>query len=409
MGDADLSPPVVSELDSDDVVTVETLNDEIADALASTADLQHEYVIGDVSDRRVANGHVHFDLDYEDASIHCVLFGFRRDGDADEPEADTQVAVRGELSYYEAQGSCSILVTDVVAMGDSEYSRIFQENRQLLDEKGFLDEECKQPLPELPRSVGLVTSADRDARIDAETAIHERYPDVDIVLYDASVQGPEALQELMGGIATLDEDPRVDVIVLTRGGGADTTLRTFNEVPLCRVIAESETPIVVGIGHEDDHTLAGAVADRRVMTPTHTGDIVPLRSDLENQCTRLRDDLERAYDVAVEDRIERYETTLNNAYETTVVTRLQGLQARLDHATERHVETRLSELRMRLDAAYRDFERQHEYEQELKEALASVRSEAAADIAATRRRYRIVLAILVILLLVFIIVYGIQP
>ena len=132
MVDADLSQAVDVDLDSDDVVTVETLNDEIADLIDEQTDLNHDYVVGDVSGCRDSNGHVHFDLVFEDASIHCVLFGFRRSQTTVEPEAEMQVAVRGELSFYEPQGSCSILVTDIVDMGESDYSQIYAENKQLL-------------------------------------------------------------------------------------------------------------------------------------------------------------------------------------------------------------------------------------------------------------------------------------
>jgi len=113
---------------------------------------------------------------FEDASIHCVLFGFCRSRTTVEPEAEMQVAVRGELSFYEPQGSCSILVTDVVDMGESDYSQIYSENKQLLAEDDGLLDERKQSLPELPRTIGLVTSADSDARVDAVTALHSRYP-----------------------------------------------------------------------------------------------------------------------------------------------------------------------------------------------------------------------------------------
>lgn len=193
MADADLSQAADVDLDSDDVVTVETLNDEIAAFIDDQAALNHDYVVGDVSGCRDSNGHVHFDLVSGEASIHCVLFGSRRSRVTVEPEAEMQAAVRGDLSYYEAQGSCSILVADVVDMGESEYSQIYAENKQLLAKDGLLSDERKQSLPELPGTIGIVTSADSDARIDAVTAIHNRYPDVDIKVQHASVRRVRAL------------------------------------------------------------------------------------------------------------------------------------------------------------------------------------------------------------------------
>jgi len=409
MAEADLSQAADVDVDSDDVVTVETLNDEIADLIDDQTDLNHDYVVGDVSGCRDSNGHVHFDLVFGEASIHCVLFGFRRSQTTVEPRAEMQVAVRGDLSFYEPQGSCSILVTDVVDMGESEYSQIYAENKQLLAEDGLLSDEQKQSLPELPGTIGLVTSADSDARVDAVTAIHSRYSDVDIKVQHASVQGPDALQELMSAVATLDEDATVDVIVVTRGGGADKTLRVFNETPICRVIANTDTPTAVGIGHEDDRTLADEVADHRFMTPTHAGEIVPERAALEREFDQLSTTLNTAYQTTVVNQLTAYGTSLDNAYQSTVTARLQELGASLDHAAERHIEAELLSLESRLETAYQTLQQEKEHEEELEETVEEVRdeaeTEAQAQIEATQRRYRLVIAGLVLLVLILAALY----
>ena len=409
MADADLSQQLDADLESDDIVTVETLNDEIAAAIEDLDNLNHDYVVGDVSSCREANGHIHFDLEYGSASIHCVLFGFRRGWSTVEPESEMQVAVQGELSYYEAQGSCSILVTDVVDMGESDYSQTYAENKQLLDNDGLLDDERKQSLPELPETIGIVTSADSDARVDAVTALHGRYPDVDIKIQHASVQGPNALEELMGGVATLDEDATVDVIIVTRGGGADKTLRVFNETPICRVIATTNTPTAVGIGHEDDRTLADEVADHRFMTPTHAGEIVPERAALEQEIEQLSTMLDTAYQTKILNQLTAHATALDNAHQSTVTARLQELGASLDHAAERHIEAELLSLESRLDTAYQTLQQEKEHEEELEETVEEVRdeaeTEAQAKIEATQRRYRLVIAGLVLLVLILAALY----
>jgi exodeoxyribonuclease VII large subunit len=405
MSDADTSSPPTADLDSDDVMTVDTLNGEIAAVIEESVALQHDYVVGDVSDCGEANGNVHFDLVANDASIHCVLLGYQREETAATPEDGMRVAVSGDLSYYEAQGSCSIFVTDVVEMGESEYSQVYEQNRERLAADGLLAEEHKQALPELPGSVGIVTSADSDARTDAVTAIHDRYPDVDIVVADATVQGEDALRELLSAVSALDADTGVDVIVVTRGGGADKTLRVFDETPLCRIIADTDTPVVVAVGHENDRVLAGDVADRRVMTPTHVGAIVPERDDLQDEIDRLRESLDTAYTAAVETRLTAFATALDNAYRTTVTTRLQDLAAGLTHAAQRRAETRLTDLATRLDRAYHDLEREKEHERELEATAEDVRAEVRADIEATQRRYRIALTVLVALVLALALLY----
>jgi Exonuclease VII, large subunit len=313
------------------------------------------------------------------------------------------VAVRGELSYYEPQGSCSLIVEDVVNMGESEYSQVYAENKETLAADGLLDDENKQPLPELPTTVGLVTSADSDARIDAVTAIHDRYPEVDIKINDASVQGPDALEALMSGVAAFDEDATVDVIVVTRGGGADKTLRIFNETPLCRVLANTETPTAVGIGHEDDQTLADEVADYRFMTPTHAGEVVPKRANLDQEHAQLADRLDTAYRSAVDSKLTTSKTALDNAYESVVASRLQELEASLEHAADRHAEAELLDLRNQLDTAYRTLEQEKEHQEQLEETVDEVRdeamSEAASKVARQQRRYRTAIAVLVLVVL----------
>jgi len=164
MANADGTTDVVTELDSDDVVTVATLSEEIGEVIEDRPELDHEYVVGDASDCRESNGHLHFDLVAAEASIHCVVFGFRYQQLNAKPDEEMHVAVRGDLSYYEPQGSCSILVDDVVNMGESKYSQIYAENKQKLADDGLLAEERKQSLPELPATVGLVTSADSETQ-----------------------------------------------------------------------------------------------------------------------------------------------------------------------------------------------------------------------------------------------------
>ena len=412
MANADVTADGVAELDSDDVVTVATLSDEISDVVEDHPELDHEYVVGDVSDCGQSNGHLHFDLVAEEASIHCVVFGFRAQQLNANPDEEMHVAVSGDLSYYAPQGSCSILVDDVVNMGESKYSQIYAEHKEKLAADGLLDDDRKQSLPELPSTVGLVTSADSDARIDAVTAIHDRYPDVTIKIQDATVQGQDALQELMSGVAAFDKDATVDVIIVTRGGGADKTLRIFNETPLCRVIADTETPTAVGIGHEDDQTLADEVADYRFMTPTHAGEVVPKRSDLEQDCAQLAERLDTAYKSAVDTNLTALETTLDNAHESVVTSRLQELESSLTHAANRHVEAELLELENQLETAYQKLEQEKEHEEELQETVEEVRdealSEAEAKVARQQRRYKIAIAVLVLVILVLAALYVIS-
>lgn len=402
MADAPDQPDLPEAIDGE-TVTVEQLNDEIATALEEQITLRDRYVVGDVSDCNEANGHRYFDLCYEGATIDCALFAGYRRGGVTEPDDDSRVAIEGDLSYYEPRGSCTLIVRDVVHLGESAYSQVYEQNRKVLAADGLLDDERKQELPELPRTVGLVTSADSDARTDAITAIHSRYPSVDVIVAGATVQGPDALPELLGAIKDLDENPAVDVIVVTRGGGAETTLRVFDETPICRVIANTTTPVVVGIGHENDRTLAGEAADERVMTPTHAGEIVPERVQLEADFERAAKRLDAAYESAVADQLGGYAIALDNAFRGCVESTLREYETSLDRATERQVERRLDSFEHRLDRAYHDLQRKRKHEQQLTETVDSAREQArtrAYDEAIRRRRlYRIALVVLTVLVL----------
>ncbi|ERG97110.1 exodeoxyribonuclease VII large subunit [Haloquadratum walsbyi] len=361
-----------TELDSEDIAFVNNINTEIADLIEGTPAVNHEYILGDISDYSVSsNGHGHFDLVHEGSSLHCVIFRSRLDGISKDIEEGTLAAVSGDISYYENEGSVSVLVRDIIAVGQGIYQQTYQENKQTLAESGYLDDAAKQPLPDLPTQIGIATSGDSDARQDAVTSIHDYYPDIDITIQDTSVQGNNALVSLIEAINHLDDDPQIELIILTRGGGAEKHLRVFNEIPLCRVIHETTTPIVVGVGHENDRTLAEAVADKRVMTPTEVGNVIPEKNELLEEIERLSTDLDRAYNDAVEEVIQqRYD--------------------RLDSAYERQVSDELRSLSSRLDSAYDAVKQQKEHEREKAEVIKPYKR--------TIKRQRLVITILIIAL-----------
>lgn len=378
-------------LGTENIAFVDTLNTEISEVL-ETADFDYEYILGDVSSYGVSgNGHAHFDLVHEDSKIHCVIFEYRLKSLDSNIEDGTHVAVKGDLSYYAENGSTSLLVDDVVEMGTGTYEQIYQENKRVLAEDGLLAEEAKQSLPVLPTRIGIVTSRDSDARTDAVTSIHSRYPDVDIVIQHSTVQGEEAMLSLMNAISALDDDATVDVIVVTRGGGADTDLRVFNETPLCRVIHNTETPVIVGVGHENDRTLADEVADRRVMTPTHVGEIVPEKEELERDVEATADRLESAYSRAVSTRLDEATAELEAAYTQHVDDELTALATNLDHAFETVAAERLTSLEHELTHALRSLEQQQSHKEE-KQAVATAYERS-------QRRQRIAILLLALLVL----------
>ncbi|WP_434531646.1 exodeoxyribonuclease VII large subunit (plasmid) [Haloarcula sp. NS06] len=384
-------------LQTERITYVDTLNEDIGAVVESADQLAFNYVVGDVSDYGVSsNDHVHLDLVHEGSTIHCVLFGYKRSAIDTAIEDGMQVAVKGSLSYYEEGGNVSVIIEDIVEVGEGTYQRIYEQNRQLLDSDGLLDPEHKQALPDFPERIGIATSATSDARMDAVTSIHERYPDVDIVIQNTSVQGDDAMMSIMGAISELDDDPLIDVIVLTRGGGSDKHLRVFNETPLCRVIHKTETPIVVGVGHENDRTLADEVADRRVMTPTEVGNIVPERTTLNAELETFEKRLNTAYTETVETALETMDGRLTRAYGRTVESNLSAFDAELDRTYDTHVRDELTELENRLEQARTQYDQQRKREQE--------------DAAHRRQRQRLLLILVALgLLVVALLLYILLP
>lgn len=372
-------------LGTEDFVFVDDFNAAIGEVLEGTDELRYEYVIGDVSDAgESAAGHLHFDLVSEGSTVHCIRFGGRPDSGDSEIGEGAMVAVKGDLSYYRAEGQVSLIVEHIVNVGEGAYSQILEAARRQLEQEGLLAEEAKQTLPEFPKRVGLITSAGSDAREDAVTSIQGRHPDVDILITDVTVQGEDAMASMMRAIGRLDDDGRVDVIVLTRGGGAEKHLRVFNETPLCRVIHYSETPVVVGVGHENDRTLADEVADHRVMTPTEVGEIVPRRDALEEDVDALAERLADAYVRTTTDRLESWASEFQVAYRRRATTRLTDLAGQLEHAYETVAGQGLTSYETRLDHAMETARQQHEFE---------------AERARTRRRQRALVAVLVLVVL----------
>jgi len=389
--EADIGP-FAETLGSENIAFVDALNSQIDALIENTTELRLDYVLGDVSSAGTSStGHLHFDLVHNDSKVHCVVFRSRIHSTNVDVENGIQVAVKGDLSYHAPDGKVSLLVEDIVEIGEGVYQQTFQKNKRLLEKDGLLDEETKQPLPKLPMQIGIATSADSDACEDAITSIHNRHPGVDIVVQNTSVQGEEAMLSMMQAISELDDDARVDVVVLTRGGGADKHLRVFNETPICRVVHNTDTPVVAGVGHEADRTLVDEVADCRVMTPTHVGEIVPKKDALDEKVATAATRLDSTYTQTVTDRLDTADRELDEAYKQRVSSELTTLSSDLDHAYQTNVSERLLSLETRLDHALAVFKQQKSHDQE--------KAEVTEGYERSQRRHRILIAALLLLIL----------
>jgi exodeoxyribonuclease VII large subunit len=305
-------PPVPGE----GVWSVEEVNSEIESVLSAAQDQFPSYVIGEISDTNPYGFGTFFDLRdlNDDVTISCIMWAPQRQSAPHELTEGTETIVRATVDFYEDDGRTQISVRSFWPVGESDRTADLAALRSELESEGLLDEAATQPLPEFPRHIGVVTSLAGSARQDFCEAVYARHPGVTITVCGATVQGDGAPASLVAGIQRLEQDPSIDVVVVTRGGGADADLWCFNAEPVVRAIADCTTPTVVAVGHEDDDTLAEAVADRRAMTPTDAGGVVA------PNVSAVRDDLGQ-----VERRIDR-------AYEDLVTGEIDSVTQRLDAA-----------------------------------------------------------------------------
>lgn len=313
------------------VLTVREVNQLIAAHV--DGELEGLRCRGEVRDLAVRSSAVYFDLVGDDASINCFLWRSRYDDlDADLTDG-AEIRLRGEVSYYVERGRVNLRPWAVTVLGEGEEAEALRALRNELRERGWFADEHKKPVPRYPERVGVVTSAHGDARHDVCQAVRDRHPGVDVVLRHAAVQGDDAPTELADAVHRLDRHADVDVVVVGRGGGSDTDLAAFDTEGVAEAIFTAETPVVAAVGHRDDRTVAGQVADAVAITPTDAGEVVVADRD---------DALERVADL--ESRLER-------AYEGFVERELRDLQRRLEAVAERHADRRVADLENRLESA----------------------------------------------------------
>ena len=268
--------------------SVSRLNDEIAKTLADAATRFPTYVVGEVSEVTTKPYGTFFTLQDVDSAetIQCIAWSSFRDQFADSITVDEEAIVRADVDFYTDGGRTQLNVKDYWAVGDSERAQELEALRAEFAAEGLFDADRKQPLPEYPSNIGVVTSLTGSAREDFQEAAHNRAPGVTVTVFGATVQGANAAPSLVSAVRQANADPDIDLIVVTRGGGADDTLWCFNEEPVVRAIADCDTPTIVAVGHEDDSTLAEDVADQAAITPTDAG--IAATPDMTAVCERVQ-------------------------------------------------------------------------------------------------------------------------
>ena len=281
----------------------------VADAL--DARFNPVSVGGEVSGfTRAASGHCYFSLKDDSGQLRCAMFRRAAGSLNFTPRDGDRVEVRGRLGVYEPRGELQLVVESMRPAGQGTLFEQFLKLKAKLELEGLFDPARKKPLPPLPRGIGIVTSLGAAALHDVVTALQRRVPHIAVTVAPASVQGDSAPRELCQALLSLysaaqapasaDSGP-LDVILLVRGGGSMEDLWAFNDEQLVRTMARSPVPIICGVGHETDFTLADFVADLRAPTPTAAAELVSepttaLLGLVDGLGSRLQDAVERFVD-----------------------------------------------------------------------------------------------------------------
>lgn len=223
---------------------------------------------------RPASGHLYFSLKDERAQVRCALFRNRGRYLRFAPENGMRVKVRAQVGLYAARGDFQLVVEHMEQAGDGDLQRAFERLTAKLRQEGLFDPERKQTVPAFPRRVGVISSASGAALRDILDVLGRRFPALPVLVYPVAVQGQESAKEIVRALATAASDGRCDTLILARGGGAMEDLQAFNEESVARAIAACPIPLVTGVGHETDTTIADFAADLRAPTPSAAAELV---------------------------------------------------------------------------------------------------------------------------------------
>jgi len=301
-------------------------------------------VEGEISNWMVArSGHAYFSLKDASAQIGCVMWASSLARLKFKPADGAKVEVAGDISVYEPRGQYQIIVATMREAGLGDLWLKFLELKARLEKEGLFDEARKKPLPFLPRRVGIVTSPTGAAIRDVLNVLGRRFAGLQVYIWPTLVQGADAARQIAHGIQRLNEVGGIDVIIVCRGGGSIEDLWAFNEEIVARAIFASKVPVISGVGHETDFTIADFVADVRAPTPSAAAEmVVRSRRELAEKIEGFHIRLRRA----LLGRIERERLRLRALLAS------YGMRQPIDRV--RQTRQRLDEIALRMDRAVKN-------------------------------------------------------
>lgn len=337
---------------SNQIISVSALNRLARDVLESALPLM--WVGGEISNlTRASSGHVYFTLKDANAQVRCTMWRNRAQLLAFRPENGMRVEARALVSLYEARGDYQLNVETLRPAGVGNLFEAFNRLKEKLAAEGLFDAALRRPLPRFPRGIALVTSPAAAALRDVLATLGRRSPHLRVILYPAPVQGPDAPQGLIQALMQAGQRAQADqtdLVLLVRGGGSIEDLWAFNDEALARAIRHCPLPVISGVGHETDFTIADFVADLRAATPTGAaelasagfhavqGDLVMLGQSLRRTIVRRLENLAQQVDRCALRLIHpRQQLKLSAAKLDTLSQRLKrGMRDTLGHDRQQH-------------------------------------------------------------------------
>ena len=323
---------------SREILSVGDLNRAIAQSLEDRFDTV--WVSGEISNfKAYDSGHWYFSLKDEEGQIRCVMFRGRNGQVGFMPQSGDVVEVSASLGMYVPRGDILLTIHTLRRAGMGCLYEAFLKLKAKLTKEGLFDEERKREIPTHPHSIGIVTSPQAAALKDVLSTLARRAPHIPIVVYPTVVQGPDAPAGIIAALKAAEKEKVVDVILLVRGGGSIEDLWVFNDEQLAYAIASSPIPVVSGVGHETDFTIADFVSDLRAPTPTGAAELAAPRRD---QMLQELDAIMQALLARINQRVEREAQTLDQ------------LALRLTHALPNpdRMREQLTSLQQRLNQAW---------------------------------------------------------
>jgi len=327
------------ELFKSPVWSVSDLTKYLRELLENDHSLQDLWILGEISNLSLpTSGHLYLTIKDRTSSIKCVMwrnFASRLDFSPYDGQA---VEIHGSISIYEVSGQYQLYADDMRPAGEGELYKEYLRLKRKLDEEGLFDSERKRPIPEWPNRIGVVTSPTGAALRDILNIVGRRFPIGEIILSPSPVQGESAPAEIATAIDRINMIAKPDVIILARGGGSIEDLWAFNTEVVARAIVESKAPIITGVGHETDFTIADFSSDLRAPTPTAAAELaVPNLQEIHNYVIKLDDRLRQRAGTLISSHQNHTHQLLNRLDSLSPLNQIRSSRQRVDELSLQNI------------------------------------------------------------------------